>query len=233
MLPGAGDLDPTNLDSRPSDYLASLAKGAVGLVPFGGGFLAEAITGLPGQLNERLQRFCKAAAVHLQKLDQDVLRSKLADENVTDLSHEAMIQATRALTDERREYIAQLLINGIKAEDVTVIESRKLLGILGQLNDVEIIWLRFYAKTYDREYYKIHADTLATPPLVMGADQRAINHAAMQEGYKAKLAELGLLRPKVDVRKSDNSPTMKIPGFEITLFGRLLLREIGQPDGSG
>ena len=41
-----------------------------------------------------------------------------------------MRHAARAVTEDRRRYLAALLANGIKSEDVSYIESKHLLKLL-------------------------------------------------------------------------------------------------------
>jgi hypothetical protein len=50
----------------------------------------------------------------------------------------------RALwSEERRDYIASFLKNGLTNEEMTHVQQKKLLSILGELNDAEIIFLRY------------------------------------------------------------------------------------------
>src|SRR5690606_28838317 len=95
--------------------------------------------------NQRINRVV-SFATHLQKriadLEQDRVRAHLTDENFTDLVEEALRQAARATTDERRQHIASVVAAGLTTEDVSFIESKHLLRILGETNDLEIIWLR-------------------------------------------------------------------------------------------
>lgn len=71
-----------------------------------------------------------------------------------------MRQAAYSLSDERREYVASLIANGVSGTAISDQESKHLLQILGELNDVEIIWLRFYADASiggDEEFRQKHA----------------------------------------------------------------------------
>ena len=133
------------LQSSGSDYVASAAKSALGMVPFAGSLLAE-IAGniIPNQRIDRIVKYAQTLESRLIMLEQDVVQRNMSDENFTDLVEESLRQAARSLTDERRDYISSLVANSISSDDLEHFESKHLLRILGELNDIEIIWLRFY-----------------------------------------------------------------------------------------
>ncbi len=61
-----------------------------------------------------------------------------------DLIEEGFVQASRSLSNERREYIANVVANGISDEEKNYADSKYILKLLGELNDQEVIWLRFF-----------------------------------------------------------------------------------------
>jgi hypothetical protein len=228
---------PIELNIQPIDYVASATKSFLGAVPFAGSLLAElAGTIIPNQRIDRIARFAEILENKIASLEQEFVRSQLTNENFSDLFEEGLRQAARSLTNERREYIGSLIINSLSQQDIEYIESKHLLRILGELNDIEIIWLMSYldpAFDKDDEFRERHSDIL-TPAIVTFSDSPiALDKKALQESYKEHLSYLGLLKPryKVDTKthlpKFDKSTgAQEINGYIITQLGRLLLEQI-------
>jgi len=219
------------------DYVTSAAKALLGMVPFAGSLLAElAGSIIPNQRIDRLSKFATELETRLGKLDQDFVRSKLSNENFTDLMEEGMRQAARSITDERREYLASLIANGVAAADVSFIESKHLLRILGELNDIEVLWLRFYLVPTiggDAEFREKHKHIFEPVQAYFGCDQATLDKQAIREGYKTHMTQLGILSPRYETDMQTKQPVfdtfsggMKVRGYDITLLGKLLLRQI-------
>lgn len=78
---------------------------------------------------------------------------------------ESFIQASRALSDERRQYIASIVENGLTGDEITYAESKYLMNLLEEINDIEVIWLRYYFDQRggsDEEFRKKHDEVLKT-----------------------------------------------------------------------
>src|SRR5882672_6836126 len=117
------DKGERTLQNLTNDYVAAAARAALGTVPFAGSLLAElAGVVIPNQRVDRLVKFAVALEARLTLLDQQVLRAKLTDENFTDLMEETMHQAARAVTSERRRYLAALLANSVTTRAISYIE---------------------------------------------------------------------------------------------------------------
>ena len=223
---------------RPLDHLTSVIKSVVGAVPVAGPFLCE-VAGVvvPNQRIDRLAKFAQELADRLGAVEDDVLRSQLKDENFTELVEESMRQASRSTSDERRKYIASILANGIKSDDVDYIETKHLLRLLGEINDIEVVWLRAYYEWHwggqrESEFERTHADTLSPIVATMGSSQEERDKAAMQESYRMHMERLGLLRSRIryDSRTKlpefDRDTGFKKSGYDITPMGQLLIRYI-------
>ena len=206
------------LDMQKVDYVASAAKAALGAVPFAGSLLAElAGTVIPNQRIDRIVNFAKALETRIARIEQDFMRTQLKDESFTDLLEEGLRQVARSLTDERREYIAALISNSLTSKDIQYYESKHLLKLLEELNDIEIIWLRFYLVSTmngDNEFREKHREILKPVSRVMSSPQPVRDKGTLQDSYKDHLARLGLLE-----KENKN--------YKLTPLGRLLLREIG------
>lgn len=237
--------EPTEnaLALNQSDYVASAAKAALGAVPFAGSLLAEiAGTVIPNQRIDRIVRFAAELEKRLDSIEQDRLRAHLTNENFTDLTEEALRQAARSTTDERREYIATLVAKSITAGQVSFIEAKHLLRILGEINDIEVIWLRSYldpARQRDEDFRSKHRNVLEPQVSTMDSTQAEIDQATLQRSYKEHLERLGLLRARyqMDTKtravKLDSGGRPEIQTYELTSLGRLLLRHVGFVDPLG
>ena len=226
------------LGSNSSDYVASAAKSALGAVPFVGSLLIEiAGTVIPNQRIDRIAKFSEHLHKRLEKLDQAKIRAQLRDENFTDLMEEGLHQAARAVSDERKQYIAALLSNSIASDDITFIESKHILRLLGEINDLEVLWLRLYLDPTingDKEFREKHKVIFEPKPAYMGATQEQLDQSTLQKSYKEHLVQLGLLRhryrtdskTKMLELESGFGGGLKIAGYDLTPLGRLLLREI-------
>jgi len=215
-------IDPKNiiLSTRPVDHVTSVLKGAVGAVPIVGPMLAEVVgTLIPNQRIDRIVDFAQKLHDKIEKLEDDLLQSRLTNENFTDLLEESLQQVARATSDARREYIANLVANGLNNDDLDSIQDKHLLRMLGELNDIEVIWLVAYAQGFfmgqQSEFQKRHANVLKPIGAHMDSAQQEIDEEALQKSYKLHLEREGLL-------KTNNSGS-----YEISSLGRLLVRRIG------
>lgn len=226
------------LNQNATDYVVATAKAVLGMVPFAGSLLAElAGSIIPKQRMDRLVDFARELEVKIGALDQEAVRSKLTDENFTDLLEESARQAAQAVTQERRQYLASLLASGVTATHVSYVESKHLLRILSQINDIEVIWLRFYHYPYlsgDDEFRTKHAAVLKPVRATIGSDQATLDQHALQENYTEHLISLGLLTRPLQIDSKTGYPIFdkftknwKTQGTQTTPLGRLLVRYIG------
>lgn len=236
-------MENSELENQPVDYVTIAAKGCLGAVPFVGSLLAElAGNVIPNQRIDRITKFALLLETRLGELERATLQARMATPEGADLLEESMRQAASSLSDERREYIANLIANGIASSDISDQESKHLLRILGELSDVEIIRLRFYADQSmggDNEFREKHAAVLDTEPAFLGSPQSVHDKNSLANSYKLHLARLGLLQErlaidqKTKLLKIDSQGKTEIKGYNLSNLGRLMLRSIGLPDGLG
>lgn len=227
--------------TRPTDYVTIAAKGLLGAAPFVGSLLAElAGNYIPNQRIDRITKFCIQLEARLDEIERTRFLASIETPEGADLLEEGMRQAATSLSDERREYIANLIANGISRAEMDGHESKHLLRLLGELSDVEIIWLRFYADQSmngDEEFRQRHSAVLEVEPAHMESPQPVHDKNALSKSYKLHLARMGLLQEKHDLDqktkqlKIDSSGRLQVKGYALTSLGRLLLRSIGLPDG--
>ena len=226
------------LSQTTPDYVASAAKAALGAVPFAGSMLVElAGTVIPNQRIERIVSYAKHLNARLAKVEQAQIREHMTNENFTDLMEEGLRQAARSTSDERRNHLASVIANSLQAENVSFVESKHILRILGEINDIEVIWLRSYlflTVGEDEEFRTRHHGLLHPPPVHMGSSKSDVDKRTLNDSYKAHLAQLGLLeeRFKIDSRSKEvirdsGTGAPKLAGYKITPLGRLLLDQVG------
>lgn len=148
-----------DLTTNKSDYIAFLAKrlGNIGALLAGAGLvgpsvpLVASILGdliafrIPEQKVDRIARFLRIVAERLDKLETDLAKERMQTEEFADLLEDALPQASRALSEERREYLANVLSLSLTENDLDHLAKKKLLSLLGTVNDAEIILLKFYS----------------------------------------------------------------------------------------
>lgn len=224
------------LKAQATDYVASGVRSALGAVPFAGSLLSEiAGTIIPNQRIDRIADFAEKLEERIRDLEEDAVRSHLDDEEFTDLVEEGLRQAARATTEERRAYLASLIAKSLTEEAIEHSESRHLLRMLGELSDVEVVWLRAYDNPVpqeDEEFRERHKHILEPVAAHFGSSEEEIDKEALQKSYKAHLERLGLIAGKVKIDRDKNPEFDRQKGdfkrqlYRTTRLGHLLLRMI-------
>jgi hypothetical protein len=228
--------ESTSLELQTSDYVASAVKSLVGAVPFAGSLLAEiAGTIIPNQRMDRVVKFALQLEAKLATLEQEFVRSQLTNKNFTDLMEEGLRQAARSLSDERRKHIATLISKSLDPAGISYAESRHLLRVLGEINDVEIIRLASHQYETFRSgeaYWDKHRAVLEPVAPSMADGQDVMDKATLQNSYDAHLQQLWLLSPRYNVdRKTKqlqvgHDDDLEIRGYSLSSFGWMLLRQL-------
>jgi hypothetical protein len=217
--------------------LAVVARGVLGAIPVCGPLIAE-IVGviIPNQRVDRIVRLVELLGQKMVDLEQKLIEERLKAPEGVDLLEDGFHQAARALSEERLEYIANILRSGITEEQAKMAEKKRLMWLLGQLDDAEIILLAWYGlwPPLSQEFMAKHADILEPKPITSDSTREEIDSAAMQEARKAHLVTLALLRPRhrLPQRGQRISAEMmeglvKPEGHDITRLGEMLLIAIG------
>ena len=231
--------DSRELRQNWVDLTAAAGRGAAGLVPLIGPFFAEVIgVTIPKQRLDRVVQFVTELDRRLESAERKVLEQQLSSNEFSDLLEEGFRQATHSLSDERRSYIASLIINGMNSEQIDIAESKHMLRILGEINDIEVVWLRAHtvwlrAHTVATTFREKHKEILSVFAH-FGSTQREIDKVALQKSYKEHLAQLGLLTPRYRTNMQTQTPefdsftgAMEVQGYYLSSLGTMLLREIG------
>ncbi len=221
-----------------TDMLASLTKGVLGAVPVIGPIAAEIVgVVIPEQRLDRIKRFLVELEKRVKDVEQQELRAKCSKEEFVDLLEDGFWQAARALSKDRLEHIASIIANGLKDEDVEYIKYKKLLSLLEQLNDNEVLFLIMYGKNEygDQGFMDEHPEILKPIPIHSMSPDDEIEQKQIQDSYKSKLAGLGLIKPRFKKPKKGELPEfdiktgmVKASGYELTTLGRMLLKMMDQ-----
>lgn len=233
-----------NAEQNKTDLLVSTARSIVGVVPFAGPLLSELVgTLIPNQRIDRLSKYVRDLDKKLSKFERAYLENEIKNEECSDLFEEEFRQASRALTDERREYIASIIQNSLDEEHISYAESKHLMQILENLNDVEIIWLRFYLEPTigrDEEFRNKHKEILEPVHAYIGANQETLDKDALQKSYKEHLERLGLIQAHYNLDRDTGLPEFdrfsgkqKASYYDTSSLGRLLLKHIGLIEENG
>ena len=233
-----GDSEHEDLKLRLADYSVAVTRGAANLIPIVGPVLAEVLgVVIPQQRIDRITKFAEELERRLSSVEKNMLESQLNNDEFTDLIEEGFQQAAHSLSDERRQYIASLIANSLSSENISYAESRHLLRILDEVNDIEIIWLRFYLEPTmggDEAFRETHRDVLEPISATFGSSQETLDRSTLQKSYKEHLFQLRLLERRYRMDHKTKEPafdtrtgTQEVQGYEITSLGRLFLKEIG------
>lgn len=226
-----------DLENNKTDYLVSVAKASLGVVPGIGSILGELVGSIiPNQRIDRVTKYLIELNEKLEQIPTEKLSKLLSNEGFIDLLEESFHQASKIFSNERRNYIITLVVNGVSHEEANLAESKFLLKLLQEINDIEFIWLlSFSSKTLDenREFYLKHRGIL--DPY---SDEKSVQDAKREEyfndGYKFHLERLGLIKTSIKYElkqnRYDGKQEIVRSGSEkakITPLGTLLLKTIG------
>lgn len=231
-------LEQPKLGNTSTDIVTSLAKGITGAVPIVGSLISEIVGNIiPNQRVDRIVRFVQLLDERLGRIERAVLEARLLQPEVIDLLEDAFTQAARATSQERLEHIASVVANGVSAEELNQAQTKRMLWLLGQLNDAEIVILRSrLAQTHedfdlDAEFRDKHQELLAPDMTHMGSSEDEFEEATLKKSYRAHLQDVGLIRTRFRTPRrgelpefDDNTGMLKASGSDITRLGTMLVR---------
>lgn len=216
------------LETNSRDRLVSIAKAAAGALPFIGTLVGEALDSVVPNLRfERVVNFLNTLEANVTDLDDRLsfFERHLKTEKGLDIFEEGIIQASRAVSEDRKERLARLVAKSLSSEDMKYEEGRKLLNLYRELTDPEIVWLIFYSLNPvlgsgpNSEWVDKHPEILSPISREMSAPQEQHERVALQDSYKATLLRLGLTEERVRTTK-------------LTTLGRMLVSYITDKEDS-
>lgn len=226
------------LGNATTDRVVSLAKALTGMAPVIGPIMAE-IVGyvIPNQRGDRIARFVQLLDERLRELEREALEAKFTQPPVVDLLEDAFMQAARATSQERLKHIANVIVTGLSEAELNEAETKRMLWLLGQLTDAEVVILRSQlARTIedgeqDAEFLSKHEQLLAPDFTHMGSSDEEFEQEALKASYKQHLYDLGLIRYRFRRPRPGQPPEfdhktgmMATSGSDVTRLGKMLLR---------
>lgn len=231
-----------NLSTNGNDYTAMIIRSIISLVPLGGPFLSELFTELiPHQRMDRVVDFLENLYVRLASLEKDLLESKLKNPQALELFEECVRQAASSSSSERHKHIANLMANSLSKEEIDYVESKHLLMLLNQIDDIEIIWLNSYhhiSLGAEREFRLKHQHILEPYTITHANGSKFdLDKSTLQDNYKKHLARLDLIMGVPEIDQKTKQPKIdpfthqqEIVSYRITPLGKLLIRQINLMD---
>jgi hypothetical protein len=230
-------MEATKLGPNKADAAALVLKSLAGLVPLAGQFLGELIDYIIPELRaDRVERYLLAVGQRVEHLEEEQWRTRLTDPGFASLFEESIREAARTATQEKIEYIANLITRSMTEDEVDYTREKHLLYLLSQVNDVEVLILMLESQVTmvsAEEFYKQHKSVLAVPTAFLGSGQELVDKNTIMSSYRAHLVQSGLLQPKFkrlnrgEFPEFDNKTgMMKANGYDVTDLGDLLLRSI-------
>lgn len=229
------------LDDNVADKIVTATKLAASFIPFPviGSIISELVGMLiPNQRIDRIADFVKKLDARLSGFEQAFLSQRMTSPEFVDLFEDGAFQAARTLSSIRRDAIAAFLANSLSQEELEHQRAKLLLNLLGEINDVELLLLKYYSLDLagdgvQRSFWEQHKDAIQVDPVFLQAPQDVVDKATLQKAYKNRLERLGLLRLKFSKPRKGESPVIdlntgmvKAKGYQITPLGRLLVRWI-------
>ena len=224
--------DTIRLGPTAADRTVAIARAAGSLVP-GGQVIAELIGEIiPNQRIERLERYTRRLAERVDHLET----TKGTHERVA-LFEDGAFLAIRATTEDRMKHIADVVSNGLNGSEQEVLDGRRLLNLLSQLDVDDIIFLESKIHGRLETAVKRHPDIVREPFVSQASGDEERDHAILWRLRERTLIRLGLLQVKYRKPKRGEMPEfdqttgmIKAQGSKLTRLGLMLLRHLGLAD---
>lgn len=219
-------------------YSVAALKGIVGLyAPYGSLIVELFNVTIPEQRLERVEKLVKLLASKEFNMTSEELEEKFNSPEFVDIFEDVIHQAVRALSDERLKYLASVLEQSLTDEQIKHLKTKRLLSIVKEINDIEIILLKYFdwqscicfsmrpPDIFLEQYTPFKEQHNKTIEYLNGntrgycdprPDESDIEQYALHENYKNNLINLGL----IGYQKNGTDP-------RITKLGDMLLKIIG------
>ncbi|MHC2241133.1 hypothetical protein [Bradyrhizobium elkanii] len=210
MAEESGDQEKPYIGATGADVTVAVARSVLSIIPVLGQTLQEVVTAIvPNQRAERVEKYLVMLSQQIDRLQIAVQEIKRPES--VDLIEEGAYQAVRALTDDRRLQIATVVANGLANEEQSKLRQKRLLKILGDLDDQELLILQAYAN----DHAQARLQEIAPHPVAASAPRPERDRSEFYEWSKANLHQRGLISTGLEGR---------FRSTRLTGLGRALLR---------
>lgn len=234
------------------DRIAASLRALASAVPLAGGVLAEIVTEIvPEQRIDRIERYLRLLAEEMEQRQaaralrvvyaEDATANRMKEPKNIDLIEDGAHLAARALSSERMRYIVHCVANGIEAEDRAKIHHKRILSLIGQLDDEEILILDAFGSNDPQKFDRVRPEPahMNSPPAVI--ESNAIYDAAISKLERLSLIDFRSQVKEFTDRVGSRTEKIVVPEIDawgqrrghrhITHLGRLVLRSIGLAKG--
>jgi hypothetical protein len=215
----------------------ALLKGLISGIPVIGGVVSEIIGQMiPDQRIDRLESYVTHLGEELSRIGATDAHEKIKEPENVDLFEDGAFASARAMSDERRLRIARLVAFGVSGDELARLEAKRLLALLAQLDDGQVIILCSYLSKNKRnpEFWDAHESVLQSGRVHLRSSRGEHDTALVRELGREQLLRLGLLRENFRRPERGKSPEfdektgrMKVVSRSVSPLGRLLLRRLG------
>ncbi|MGB5853983.1 MAG: hypothetical protein WBH20_01805 [Oceanisphaera sp.] len=218
----------SQLEANTRDKLVSVAKAASGILPFIGTAVSELMDNVVPNLRfERVVLFLEKLDLKVSLLEHKLnnFKCNIVNEEGIDLLEEGILQASRAVSEDRKIRLASIIDKSLSQDEIRYEESKKILNIFRELTDPEVIWLIYFSlsPTLGRgphtDLIDKHPDILNPISRVLSSPIEQREKAALQDSYKDTLLRFGLT-------KTNGKST------SITVLGSMLVNYISDDNES-
>jgi hypothetical protein len=177
--------------------LLGVATG-IGAVPIFGPLAVECFNlQIPNQKLIRVEKLLKILLSKVYNISQDEINQRFYTDEFLDLLQDCVFQSSRAISDQRLGYLASVLEKSLTDEQIKYNQKKRLLSILSELNDIEVIILQSYGfePPNDYEFKNKHHSIFKNADLQYNPSEEEREENAMYVNYRDHLVNLGLIGP--------------------------------------
>jgi hypothetical protein len=208
-------------------YAGAIIKGGVASVPLVGSLAVELLNvTIPNQRQERIEKLLNILSSKVFDIDLKQLQERFNSSDFIDIFEDILFQSVRATSGERLEYLASVVEYGLRQEEIDHLQIKRLLEILKEINDVEVILLQSYESRnrYNQDFEEKHSSIFNLFNL---EPDKVQEHKVMLGNYNSHLINLGLIGKSLSFDSSSRNRQISEYDLCITKLGTMLLKKIG------
>jgi hypothetical protein len=221
------------LGNNRNDVFISQLRALLGPLPVGS-LIVEIVTNIiPNQRQDRVEEYLRLLTERVNQIAYPSWNPQsITQPKKIALIEAGAVDAARSISKERMQYIVGCVANGLTDHERSKIHHNRLLGILAQLDDEEILILNALATDQGQ------LDRLRPPPLVIGASDDIADQNAMWDSAWSRLETMNLIRFRQDTEDLGRiGQSVKVPAVDpfghrkgihfVTHLGTMVLKSIG------
>lgn len=131
---------------KTGEIATSLLKAIASIIPFGSAFIELFQFVIPQYREKRFTAYLTILSSKLSAFEEGFIKSKFNDEYFAGLLEDSFMVAVNTISEEKKEYIANIIVKSITSDVVDYTNQKYLLSLLNELNDIEIIILIYENK---------------------------------------------------------------------------------------